>query len=62
MPDQTAPQDPRTEFINVSVWHGSLDRAQEILAAPGRRHVELARLDVDHRLLDGVGLGLEILR
>jgi hypothetical protein len=40
--DQTARQDPRAEFINVSVWHGSLDRAQEILA----EHPEVARSDI----------------
>jgi ankyrin repeat protein len=34
--DQTVSQDPKAEFINASVWHGSLDRAKEILAAhPG---------------------------
>lgn len=40
--DQTARQDPRAEFINVSVWHGSLDRAQEILAD----HPEVASSDI----------------
>ena len=43
MPEsQTAPQDPKAEFINVSVWHGSLDRAREILAA----HPEVASSDI----------------
>lgn len=40
--DETAPQDPRAEFINVSVWHGSLDRAREILAA----HPNVASSDI----------------
>jgi hypothetical protein len=30
------------EFINVSVWHGSLDRAQEILA----EHPDVASSDI----------------
>jgi len=34
--------DPRAEFINASVWHGSLDRAQEILA----EHPEVASSDI----------------
>ena len=34
MPEgQTAPQDPGTEFINVPVWHGSLDRGGKSFAA-----------------------------
>ena len=40
--EQTAHQDPTAEFINVSVWHGSLDRAQEILA----EHPEVASSDI----------------
>ena len=40
--DQTARRDPRAEFINVSVWHGSLDRAHEILA----EHPEVGRSDI----------------
>jgi hypothetical protein len=40
-------KDPRAEFINASVWHGSLDRAQEILAA----RPEVARCDPHRRLL-----------
>jgi ankyrin repeat protein len=40
--DQTTRQDPTAEFINVSVWHGSLDRAQEILA----EHPEVAGTDI----------------
>jgi ankyrin repeat protein len=35
-------EDPRAEFINASVWHGSLDRANEILAA----HPEVAGGDI----------------
>jgi hypothetical protein len=43
MPEnQTAPQDRRAEIINVSVWHGSLDRAQKILA----EHPEVASSDI----------------
>src|SRR5215472_15913384 len=43
MPETQAPsQDPRAEFINASVWHGSLDRAREILAA----HPEVASSDI----------------
>jgi len=37
-----APQDPKAEFIDVTLWHGSLDRAQEILAA----HPEVASSDI----------------
>jgi ankyrin repeat protein len=40
--DETVPQDPSAEFINVSVWHGSLDRAREILAA----HPDMAGSDI----------------
>src|SRR2546430_16511524 len=40
--DRTARQDPRAEFINVSVWHGSLDRAHQILA----EHPEVASSDI----------------
>src|SRR5215469_9823126 len=47
--DETAPQDSRSELINVSVWHGSLDRAREILAA----HPELASSDIDTAALLG---------
>ena len=39
---QAPPRDPKAEFINVSVWHGSLDRAREILAA----HPEVASSDI----------------
>jgi ankyrin repeat protein len=50
MPEnETAPQDPRTEFIDVSVWHGSLDRAREILAA----HPEVASSDIHTAALAG---------
>jgi len=47
--DETAPQDSRSELINVSVWHGSLDRAREILAA----HPELASSDIHTAALLG---------
>lgn len=47
--DQTAPQDPKDEFINESVWHGSLDRAREILAA----HPEIASSDIHTAALLG---------
>ena len=47
--DQTAPQDPRAEFIRASVWHGSLDRAREILAA----HPEIASSDIHTAALLG---------
>lgn len=46
---QTPPQDPRTEFITVSVWHGSLKRAQEILDA----HPEVASSDIHTAALLG---------
>ena len=47
--DQPVPQDPRAEFINVSVWHGSLDRAREMLAA----HPEIASSDIHTAALLG---------
>jgi ankyrin repeat protein len=47
--NQTSAQDPRDEFISVSVWHGSLDRAQEILAA----HPEVASSDIHTAALLG---------
>jgi hypothetical protein len=40
---------PADEFIDVSVWHGSLDRAQEILAA----HPEVASSDIHTAALLG---------
>jgi len=43
------PEDPRSEFISVSVWHGSLDRAQELLAA----HPEIASSDIHTAALLG---------
>ena len=46
---QAPPQDPRAEFINASVWHGSLDRAREILAA----HPEVASGDIHTAALLG---------
>ena len=46
---QTPRQDPRAEFINASVWHGSLDRAKEILAA----HPEVATSDIHTAALLG---------
>lgn len=50
MPEnKTTAQDLRDEFINVSVWHGSLDRAQEILAA----HPEVASSDIHAAALLG---------
>jgi hypothetical protein len=50
MPEnQTAAQDPRDEFINASVWHGSLDRAHEVLAA----HPEVASNDIHTAALLG---------
>lgn len=50
MPEnQTVPQDPRAEFIDVSVWHGSLERAREILAA----HPEVASSDIHTAALLG---------
>jgi ankyrin repeat protein len=42
-------QDPRAEFIEASVWHGSLDRAKEILAA----HPEVASNDMQTAALLG---------
>jgi len=42
-------QDVRAEFINVSVWHGSLDRAREILAA----HPEVGSSDIHTAALLG---------
>jgi len=45
------PQDPRAEFINVSVWHGSLDRAKEILAEHPEISKHLGRAAID-RLCD----------
>jgi ankyrin repeat protein len=47
--NEAAPQDLKAEFINVSVWHGSLDRAQEILAA----HPEVASSDIHTAALLG---------
>ena len=47
--DEIAPQDSRSELINVSVWHGSLDRAREILAA----HPEVASSDIHTAALLG---------
>ncbi|HEX3878241.1 MAG TPA: hypothetical protein VHW24_14720, partial [Bryobacteraceae bacterium] len=47
--DQTAPQDPKDEFVNESVWHGSLDRAREILAT----HPEIASSDIHRAALLG---------
>jgi hypothetical protein len=50
MPEiQSPPQDPRSEFIAASVWHGSLDRAREILAA----HPEIASSDIHTAALLG---------
>jgi ankyrin repeat protein len=50
MPEtNTPPQDPKAEFINVSVWHGSLDRAREILAA----HPAVASSDIHTAALLG---------
>jgi ankyrin repeat protein len=46
---QIPDQDLRSEFINASVWHGSLERAREILAA----HPEVASLDVHAAALLG---------
>src|SRR5262245_65545608 len=36
------PDDPRTAFIRAATWHGSLDRAEAILAS----HPEIASADV----------------
>src|SRR5688572_1329515 len=50
MPETTiSPHEPRAEFIDASVWHGSLDRAQEILAA----HPEVASSDIHTAALLG---------
>jgi ankyrin repeat protein len=50
MPEnQNVSQDPSSEFVNVSVWHGSLDRAREILAA----HPEVASGDIHTAALLG---------
>jgi len=46
---QTPRQDPRAAFIDASVWHGSLDRAKEILAA----HPEVASSDIHTAALLG---------
>ncbi len=46
---QAPRQDPSAEFIDVSVWHGSLDRAREILAA----HPEVASSDIHTAALLG---------
>jgi hypothetical protein len=49
----TAPQgDTKAEFINVSVWHGSLNRALEILAVHpevGTSDIHTAALLGDHK-------------
>jgi ankyrin repeat protein len=45
----TAPLDPTAEFIDVSVWHGSLDRAREILAS----HPQVASSDIHTAALLG---------
>jgi hypothetical protein len=47
--NQSLPQGPKAEFIDVSVWHGSLDRAQEVLAA----HPEVASSDIHTAALLG---------
>jgi ankyrin repeat protein len=47
--NQSAPRNPRAEFIDASVWHGSLDRAREILAA----HPEVASSDIHTAALLG---------
>ncbi|MEO8368862.1 MAG: ankyrin repeat domain-containing protein [Candidatus Solibacter sp.] len=50
MPDDQSPSsDPRSEFIDAAVWHGTLDRAREILAA----HPEVASGDVHTAALLG---------
>ena len=49
MAENQPSEDPRAEFINVSVWHGSLDRALEILTA----HPELAGSDIHTAALLG---------
>jgi ankyrin repeat protein len=48
-PTQLPPQDPRADFINASVWHGSLDRAREILDM----HPEVASSDIHTAALLG---------
>ena len=40
--DQAISQDPKAEFIDVAVWHGSLDRARKILST----HPEIASSDI----------------
>ena len=47
--NEITPQDPSSEFINESAWHGSLDRAREILAA----HPEVAGSDIHTAALLG---------
>ena len=47
--NETDPQDRRAEFIDVSVWHGSLAQAREILAA----HPEVASSDIHTAALLG---------
>src|SRR5215510_10409341 len=49
MAAQTPRQDLSAEFIDASVWHGSLDRAKEILAA----HPEVASSDIHTAALLG---------
>lgn len=49
--NQPTPQDLRDEFIDVSVWHGSLDRAREVLAT----HPEIASSDIHTAALLGDG-------
>lgn len=41
-PNMTPTDDPRTAFIEASIWLGSLERAEAILAA----HPELASSDI----------------
>ena len=43
------PRDPKSEFLDVSVWHGPLDRAREILAA----HPAIAASDIHTAALLG---------
>ncbi len=43
------PEDPRNEFIDASMWHGSLHRALEILVA----HPEVASSDIHTAALLG---------
>jgi ankyrin repeat protein len=47
--EQVPPQNPKSEFISASVWHGSLDRARELLAA----HPEIANSDIHTAALLG---------